>query len=201
MVTIRKNYFGWPKLKQILEYLCIIALCASLIGIFGTTRFNENLYILKLSNNPDGWYMLTFLELLGVIAYGAYRHRSLLLGFLVAYAVVGFHELIWLFGQGAAMIGYINVQELYWAEDVFFAPLAVVFIFKVNHKIYLIPMLCYLALGLIVPWFFSPAHNDVIGWTLCCFSVCLGLGSARNLKSSDSSDSQKNLKSQTPKIQ
>jgi len=175
VVIIRKNYFNRPGVRFAFEWIAGVGIAASILSILMTTQFNENIFALKVSNNPAGWYMFTFIEIFGVIGFGIYKYRSLVLSVLAAFAVVGFHEFIWWLGQGPNIGTYINMNEYLWAGIVYPAPFVALLIFRVNWKIYFLPMIAYLIIGLLVPWFFSPAHNDIIGWTLCCVTVSLGL--------------------------
>src|SRR5579864_1715232 len=98
VVIIRKNYFNRPGVRFAFEWIAGVGIAASILSILMTTQFNENIFALKVSNNPAGWYMFTFIEIFGVIGFGIYKYRSLVLSVLAAFAVVGFHEFIWWLG-------------------------------------------------------------------------------------------------------
>jgi hypothetical protein len=197
IIIIRKNYFNRPGLKFAFEWIAGVGIAASIVSILMTTKFNEDIFALKVSNNPAGWYMFTFIELFAALGFSIYKQRSLVLAVLATFAAVGLHEFIWWLGQGPGIGTYINMNEFLWAGIVYPAAFVVLLIFKVNWKLYFIPMLAYLIIGLLIPWFFSPVHNDLVGWTLCFVTTSLALspkkfGNVSDHKIADSNSDQSN---------
>ena len=180
---VKKEYFGKKRLRYVLETSAFVFLALSVFQMISTLQFSGNFLTAKVLSNEitfneggiivNGWYAVTFLLLLGILTYGAFKYKSLLIGFLLLWSALGLHEFFfWLTRFN------LNIGLLSYALVTFPAPFLILYIFKAKWKFYLLPMILYTSMGMIfMPSLFSRTTNDLLGWIISCLSCVIGLSS------------------------